>query len=117
VGVDPHTLVPVTDSPNTRRGVVPTFRIGGFDLAKVPALSGSELTESMTGIDVDLAGVVGADILSFFRITFADDGRFIWIEPDPLLFGSAAPAQPAQTNPAPSPSGTPPAAPTTKGHP
>jgi len=117
LGIDPHTLVPVTDSPNTRRGVVPAFRIGGFDLAKMPALSGLERNESTTAIDVDLAGVVGADLLSFFRITFADDGRFMWIEPDPLLFGPAAPAQSPQTTPAPPPSGTPPSSSGTKGRP
>ena len=106
-GVDPHTLVPVTDSTNTRRGVLPLFRIGGFDLAKMPALSRTELSDSMTGIDVDLTGVVGAELLSFFRITFADDGRFMWIEPDPLLFAPVAPTQPPQPAPTPSPSRTP----------
>jgi hypothetical protein len=87
-GVDPRSLVPLPDTPNVKTGIVPTFRMGGFDLAKMPALEGIDMTDLASGVDVDLAGVVGADLLSFFRVTFADDGRFIWIEPDPSLVGA-----------------------------
>jgi hypothetical protein len=87
-GVDPRSLVSLPDTPNIKSGIVPTFRMGGFDLAKMPALEGIDMTDLASGVDVDLAGVVGADLLSFFRVTFADDGRFIWIEPDPSLVGA-----------------------------
>jgi hypothetical protein len=101
-GVDPRTLSPLPDTPGVKSGVVPTFRIGGFDLAKMPALEGIDISDLSSGTDVDLAGVVGADLLSFFRVTFADDGRFIWIEPDPSLLGNErtaaeGPAQPPST--------------------
>jgi len=96
--------------------------MGGFDLAKMPALEGIDMTELAAGTDVDLAGVVGADLLSFFRVTFADDGRFIWIEPDPSLLGqvpppdapagapppsSSAPSQPAPAPPVSAPPSAP----------
>jgi hypothetical protein len=74
--------------------MVPTFRLGGFDLAKMPALEGPDVGEQLTGLDVDLGGVVGADLLAFFRVTFADEGRFIWIEPDPTLLGAVAAERP-----------------------
>jgi tetratricopeptide (TPR) repeat protein len=87
-GVDLRSLVSLPDTPGVKTGTVPTFRMGGFDLAKMPALEGIDMSELTTGMDVDLAGVVGADLLSFFRVTFADDGRFIWIEPDPSLIAA-----------------------------
>ena len=87
------------------------FRLGGFDLAKMPAIEGVDLAELTNGIDVDLGGVVGADLLAFFRVTFADDGRFIWIEPDPTLLGAAQPRRPGPAAPPPPASGASPARP------
>ena len=81
------SLVPLPDDPTIKRGMVPMFRVGGFDLAKMPAIEGVDLHELTAGLDIDLGGVVGADLLAFFRVTFADDGRFMWIEPDPTLLG------------------------------
>jgi hypothetical protein len=107
-GVDLKSLVSLPDAPNVKRGTVPMFRVGGFDLAKMPAVGGLDLGELMTGLDVDLAGVVGADLLAFFRVTFADDGRFIWIEPDPTLFAAAPRSNPDAAAP---PAGAPPLAP------
>ncbi|HEY8041638.1 MAG TPA: hypothetical protein VIF15_17655 [Polyangiaceae bacterium] len=100
-GIDVHTLAAVPDMPAMKHGMVPMFRMGGFDLAKMPAIEGADLNELTTGLDIDLAGVVGADLLAFFRVTFADEGRFMWIEPDPTLLGpvqragAAPPAPPA----------------------
>jgi hypothetical protein len=107
-GIDLHTLIPLPDSPSMKRGMVPTFRMGGFDLAKMPAIEGVDLGELTSGIDIDLGGVVGADLLAFFRVTFADDGRFMWIEPDPSLMAAVSgpqppPAAPSGAAPPPSP--------------
>jgi hypothetical protein len=109
-GVDMKTLTAVPGSPTLKGGTVPTFRMGGFDLAKLPALSGADMSDITGAVDIDLAGVVGADLLAFFRVTFADDGRFMWIEPDPTLVGPALPG-PAQPPPPASSSAPPPPAP------
>jgi hypothetical protein len=108
-GIDLSTLVAIPDEPNIKRGMVPVFRVGGFDLAKMPAIEGADLGQLTNGLDIDLAGVVGADLLAFFRLTFADEGRFMWIEPDPTLVGPEPPARPAAPSPAPTP--TPPPTP------
>ncbi len=102
-GIDPRSLAALPDSQTVKTGTVPTFRMGGFDLAKMPALEGIDMTELSSGTDVDLGGVVGADLLSFFRVTFADEGRFMWIEPDPSLIASPAGANapPAAASPSP----------------
>lgn len=108
-GIDVQSLAPVPDAPTVKHGTLPMFRMGGFDLAKMPAIEGGDFTEMANGVDIDLAGVVGADLLAFFRVTFADDGRFMWIEPDPTLVGPAQPPpSPAAAAP---PSQPPPAAP------
>jgi hypothetical protein len=113
-GVDVTSLSPVPDAPAIKHGMVPIFRMGGFDLSKMPAIEGGDFREMASGVDIDLGGVVGADLLAFFRVTFADDGRFMWIEPDPMLLGPQAPAQPAGAPKAPpasqpAPSGSSPA--------
>jgi hypothetical protein len=53
-------------------------------------------------VDLDMGGIVGAGLLSVFRVTFGDDGRFMWIEPDPVMMQGMAPPGAA---PAPSGSG------------
>jgi hypothetical protein len=109
-GVDLQTLVPLPDSPAVKRGMVPVFRMGGFDLSKMPAIEGGDFADLTNGLDVDLGGVVGADLLSFFRVTFADGGRFMWIEPDPTLLGPDG-APPAAQRPQPPPAQASPSAP------
>lgn len=108
-GVDVKSLVPVPDNPGIKHGTVPMFRVGGFDLARMPAIEGVDLGDLATGYDIDLGGVVGADLLAFFRVTFADDGRFAWLEPDPVLLGPEQPAPrsspPASGGPPPAPAG------------
>ncbi len=86
-GVDLKSLVALPDAPAVKHGIVPTLRVGGFDLAKMPAIEGLDLSDLTTGQDVNLSGVIGSELLAFFRVTFADEGRFMWIEPDPSLFG------------------------------
>ncbi len=100
-GVDPKSLTPLADAPNVRRGPVPTFKLGGFDLSRMPAMQGLEMGEFQQTLDVNVGGVVGAELLAFFRVTFADEGRFIWIEPDPTLMGGGVPARGAAPPPPP----------------
>jgi hypothetical protein len=108
-GVDVRSLTPVTGAAATvRQGTVPLFRIGGFDLPKLPAVSGVDLKELTQGLDIDLGGMVGADLLAFFRVTLADGGRFMWVEPDPTLL-TPAPSSGVSGTPGPaSPDGPPP---------
>ncbi len=107
-GIDVATLTSIPDEPTIKRGMVPMFRVGGFDLAKMPAIEGADLGKLTSGLDIDLAGVVGADLLAFFRLTFADEGRFMWIEPDPTLVGAEPSAAPAATPPPPAAAPAPP---------
>ena len=50
--------------------------------------------DGRTQLDMDLGGVVGASLLSVFRITLGDEGRFMWLEPDiATLQGPEGPPQ------------------------
>jgi len=85
-GVDVSQLVPSTVLPNSRAGRVPSIRLAGMSFPSVPALAvGSVADEAPPALDVDLAGIVGAGLLEAFRVTFADDGRFVWLELDPTI--------------------------------
>jgi hypothetical protein len=106
-GIDVTSLASIPDEPTIKRGMVPMFRVGGFDLAKMPAIEGADMGQLTKGLDIDLAGVVGADLLAFFRMTFADEGRFMWIEPDPMLVGPETPSGPPPAAPSPAPSAAP----------
>jgi len=126
-GVDLGSLHAEPGAPNLKTGTLPSFKLGAFDLPKVPAVQGAPLADLLANVDLDVGGVIGAGLLSVFRVTFADDGRFIWIEPDPVMMqeiGTAPPAPPGSPPNAGSavgaaatstPSTAPPPAPTPKG--
>jgi hypothetical protein len=118
-GFDMRNLRTDPSIPNLKTGVLPQFRIGGFDLPGVPAVQGASMEPLQQNIDVELGGVMGAGLVSAFRITLGDEGRFAWLEPDPTLSGptgrepppGAAPAPEGLTMPAP-PAPPPPSKPT-----
>lgn len=72
-------------------GMLPYFKLGTLDIPQVPAMQGTPLGEYKSNFDVDLQGVVGAGLLSAFRVTFGDDGRWMWLEVDPSLMGPQGP--------------------------
>lgn len=72
-------------------GALPYFKLGGIDLPQVPAVRGAPISEYQSNLDVDLGGVVGAGLLSAFRVTFGDEGKWLWLELDPSLTGGGTP--------------------------
>jgi len=82
-GVDPQTLEAIPGSPNFRGGTVPQLKFGAFDLPKIPAIE--DIPRPDKDLGVNMGGIMGAGLLSIFRITLGDDGRFMWIEPDPTM--------------------------------
>ncbi len=102
-GVDPRVLEAIPGSPNLRGGTVPQLKLGSYDLPKIPAVEDTPRGERDLG--VDLGGVMGSGLLSLFRITLGDDGRFMWIEPDPTMLQAlneeAAGRRPTHEAPAP----------------
>ena len=103
---------------NMKLGMLPYFKIGTLDLPQVPAMQGAALGDYKANFDVDLGGVIGAGLLSAFRVTFGEEGRWLWLEMDPSMMdpsqGQGPPPQqgPSQGGPppaGPAPVGPPPA--------
>lgn len=84
-GVSESALKPEPSQPDVMVGVLPAVQVGGFDLPGIPALKGVDPVAKQAKIDVDVDGVMGAGLLAAFRVTFVDDGRSVWLEPDPSL--------------------------------
>lgn len=63
-----------------REGLVPMLRLGAFDMAKVPGVFGSPVDQIEKQIGLDIDGIIGTPLLAPFRVTFADQGRMMWIE-------------------------------------
>jgi hypothetical protein len=82
--------------PDVRGAPLPLMRLAGFELPQVPALSSGAITGVQSNVDLDLGGVIGASLISAFRVTFGDEGRFIWMEPDMTQQMQAADAARAQ---------------------
>jgi hypothetical protein len=89
-GVDLTTLRPEPGVPGMKSGTLPTLKLGAFDLPKVPAVEGAPMEDIRANVDVDVGGVVGSGLLYLFRVTLADEGRFMWIEPDPTMMQGSA---------------------------
>jgi hypothetical protein len=110
-GVDPATLKPEPAAQNMKAGMVPSLKLGGYDLQSIPAIEGAPIGDIQSNVDVELGGVLGAGLLALFRITFADEGRYVWLEPDPTM-GTGRPPMPSVPADAPAPTpGKGPAAP------
>jgi hypothetical protein len=115
-GADLRTFRSEPGAPASwKLGMLPYFKLGPLDLPQIPAMQGAPIAEYKRNFDVDLDGVVGAGLLSAFRVTFAEDGRALWIELDPAVAAAtagqgpggaaapapAAPGAPPTTSPAP----------------
>jgi hypothetical protein len=127
-GIKLSDLKPMAGSRGMSQGVVPVFGFGTLEIPDVPAISGVAIQEIEKTLDMDLDGIIGAGMLAPFRVTLADAGRTLWLEPmpvDPSMqvhdgaapavgsqdgAASAPPAPPQPAVPASRPSG-PPAAP------
>jgi hypothetical protein len=95
--------------PSWKMGPLPFFKLGGVDLSQFPAVQGAAFSEYKQTFDVDLGGVAGAGLLSLFRVTFADHGKWLWLELDPTVTGAQQGGPPPPPpGPGPGPGGQPP---------
>jgi hypothetical protein len=80
-GIAPQSLTAVPNSATLRHGVVPSLRLGAFDVPHVPGLEGEgAVKEREQGLGIELDGLVGSGLLATFRVTLVDGGRAMWLE-------------------------------------
>jgi tetratricopeptide (TPR) repeat protein len=82
-GLAPSSLVSVPRSKNLKQGILSSLRVGAFQLPEVPAVHGTPMDDLEKALDMDLDGMVGSALLAAFRVTLADRGLTMWLEPMP----------------------------------
>lgn len=109
LGIEATTLPLVPDDPSKklRTGSIPLLRFGVFELPQVQAYFGAPLDRVEREMKIDVDGVVGAGLLSRFRLTLGDGGRVLWVEQGDSTPASSSPGLAPPTGPPP-PTLTPP---------
>ncbi len=77
-------LQPISGSHGMSQGLVPLFDFGTLEIPEVPAVSGVPIQEIERPFEMDLDGIIGAGMLAPFRVTLADRGLALWLEPMPV---------------------------------
>jgi tetratricopeptide (TPR) repeat protein len=93
-----------------RVGSIPLLRLGAFKLPQIPAVFGPPIDRVEQELNIDVDGVVGAGLLSKFRLTLSDHGRVLWVEqPADIVLPPAGPLPPGPLPIGPQRLGLPPA--------
>lgn len=80
-GIAWQSLTAVPNSATLKHGVVPSLRLGAFDVPHIPGLEGEgAVKEREQGLGIELDGLVGSGLLATFRVTLIDGGRAMWLE-------------------------------------
>ena len=84
-GVDVSKLQSSPQSESMKTGILPSLRLGAFDVPQVPGLQ-SDVTvkEREDGLGIELDGLLGSGLLATFRMTLLDGGRTLWLEDIPI---------------------------------
>jgi hypothetical protein len=80
-GVPLSSMRDLPNSGSLKQGVLPSLRLGAFDVPHVPGLQGDgAVKERGEGLGVKVDGLLGAGLLATFRFTLVDGGRSMWLE-------------------------------------
>lgn len=79
-GLDPKTFPAVPGASDLRHASLPMLRLGAFEIPNVPGVLGAPLDAVESELEVDLDGFAGSALFATFRLTFADEGRTLWME-------------------------------------
>jgi hypothetical protein len=90
-GKNVASLQPLPGSKTLTIGMLDQLMLGSLEIPGVPAVRGVPVAEIEKPLGVDIDGIVGSGMFVPFRVTLADQGRTMWVEPMPML-----PEEPAQ---------------------
>jgi len=80
-GVPLSSMQEVPNSGSMKSGVLPSLRLGAFDVPHVPGLQGEGMLKDRgEGLGVTVDGLLGSGLLATFRMTLIDGGRSMWLE-------------------------------------
>ncbi|MGC4069429.1 MAG: hypothetical protein QM784_33210 [Polyangiaceae bacterium] len=75
---------------NLTVGLLDQFALGSLEIPGVPAARGVPIAEIEKPLGMDLDGIIGSGMFVPFRVTLADQGRTMWVEPMPMVPEDAA---------------------------
>jgi hypothetical protein len=112
-GKDKQSLQAVPGSKNLTHGVIDLVSLGSLEIPSIPAVAGIPIADIEKPLDLDLDGIIGSGFMILFRVTLADQGRTMWLEPMPVLPPDPAegPEAAPQAPTTPPPASAPPVAP------
>lgn len=79
-GQNAEEFVAVPGKSGLSHGMLPMLRLGAFEIPNVPGVFGAPISEVEKEAGIDLDGFAGSGLFSTFRLTFADEGRTLWME-------------------------------------
>ncbi|MCH2107952.1 MAG: hypothetical protein MK135_01375 [Polyangiaceae bacterium] len=79
-GQDPASFAAMPGGGELKHGVVPLLGLGAFEVPRVPGVSGMDLQPIEEKLGVDLDGLAGSGLFASFRMTFAEQGKILWME-------------------------------------
>jgi hypothetical protein len=104
-------LQPLPGSKTLTIGLLDQFALGSLEIPGVPAVRGVPVADIEKPLGIDLDGIIGSGMFVPFRITLADQGRSMWVEPMPQLPEEPAAQPEARPAPVGAPAAQAPAAP------
>ena len=79
-GQNSDNFVAVPGKSGLSHGMLPMLRLGAFEIPNVPGVFGAPIEEVEKEVGIDLDGFAGSGLFATFRLTFADEGRTLWME-------------------------------------
>lgn len=81
-GVDPKDLKLLPDDPEKKlkEGMIPLLKIGSSEITQVPGYFTGQVKQVEEKLAFDIDGMVGNGLLAYYRVTFGDGGRLMWLE-------------------------------------
>jgi hypothetical protein len=79
-GQDSANFVAVPGKNGLSHGMLPMLRLGAFEIPSVPGVFGAPIDEVEKEVGIDLDGFAGSGLFATFRLTFAEEGRTLWME-------------------------------------
>ncbi|HEY5962316.1 MAG TPA: hypothetical protein VIV60_37425, partial [Polyangiaceae bacterium] len=80
-----QSLQAVPGSKNLTHGTIDLISLGALEIPSVPAVAGVPIADIEKPLELDLDGIIGSGFMILFRVTLADRGRTMWLEPMPVL--------------------------------
>lgn len=80
-GVEVKDLKAVPEDPEKKlkEGVI-TLKLGSYEISQVPAYYGDQIKQVESKLAFNIDGMVGNGLLAYYRMTFGDGGRVLWLE-------------------------------------